>query len=110
MSLITHNHTWNKQFSQVLGELADLMMRKGEIMKSRAYNRARDTIQSIDQDIKDIEQLKNTPDTLYWQLHPIQNLCVHWFHRSTFHTARLPLYTLSSGGNYFLLFFHRDHH
>lgn len=61
MSLTTRNHTWNKQFSQVLGELADLMTRKGDIMKSRAYNRARDTIQSIDQDIKDIEQLKNTP-------------------------------------------------
>ena len=61
MSLSTRNHTWNKQFSQVLGELADLMMRKGEVMKSRAYNRARDTIQSIDQDIKNIEQLKNTP-------------------------------------------------
>ena len=42
MSLVTRNHTWNKDFSQVLGELADLMMRKGEIMKSRAYNRARD--------------------------------------------------------------------
>lgn len=61
MSHVTRNHTWNKQYSHVLGELADLMMRKGEIMKSRAYNRARDTIQSIDQDIKDIEQLKNTP-------------------------------------------------
>ena len=61
MSLTTRNRTWNKDFSQLLGELADLMMRKGEVMKSRAYNRARDTIQSIDQDIKNIEQLKNTP-------------------------------------------------
>lgn len=76
MSLITHNHTWNKDFSQVLGELADLMMRKGEIMKSRAYNRARDTIQSIDQDIKDIEQLKNTPTigaTIYDKLEEFTN-------------------------------------
>lgn len=61
MSLTTRNHTWNKEFSKILGESADLMMRKGEVMKARAYNRARDTIQSIDQDIKDIEQLKNTP-------------------------------------------------
>ena len=61
MNLDTPNHTWNREFSQVLSELADLMMKKGEVMKSRAYNRARDTIQSIDQDIKNIEQLKNTP-------------------------------------------------
>lgn len=61
MSPITRNQSWNQDFSKVLGESADLMMRKGEVMKARAYNRARDTIQSIDQDIKSVEQLKNTP-------------------------------------------------
>ena len=61
MSPITRNQSWNQEFSKILGESADLMMRKGEVMKARAYNRARDTIQSIDQDIKSVEQLKNTP-------------------------------------------------
>ena len=61
MNLDTPNHTWNREFSQVLSELADLMMKKGEVMKIIVHNRARDTIQSIDQDIKNIEQLKNTP-------------------------------------------------
>ena len=61
MSPITRNQSWNQDFSKVLCESADLMMRKGEVMKARAYNRARDTIQSIDQDIKSVEQLKNTP-------------------------------------------------
>jgi len=61
MSSITRNQSWNQDFSKILGESADLMMRKGEVMKARAYNRARDTIQNIDQDIKSVEQLKNTP-------------------------------------------------
>lgn len=61
MSPVTRNQSWNQDFSKILGESADLMMRKGEVMKARAYNRARDTIQSIDQDIKSVEQLKNTP-------------------------------------------------
>ena len=61
MSPITRNQSWNQDFSKILGDSADLMMRKGEVMKARAYNRARDTIQSIDQDIKSVEQLKNTP-------------------------------------------------
>ena len=61
MSPTTRNQSWNQDFSKILGESADLMMRKGEVMKARAYNRARDTIQSIDQDIKSVKQLKNTP-------------------------------------------------
>ena len=31
MSLNTRNHTWNQEFSKILGELADLMMKKGEV-------------------------------------------------------------------------------
>lgn len=61
MTPITRNQAWNQEFSKVLGELSELMMKKGEVMKSRAYNRARDTILHIDQNIKHIEQLKNTP-------------------------------------------------
>lgn len=61
MIRFTRNQALNQELSNVLSELAELMMKKGEPMKSRAYNRARDTIKSIDQDITNIEQLKNTP-------------------------------------------------
>ena len=61
MLRFTRNQALNQELSNVLSELAELMMKKGEPMKSRAYNRARDTIKSIDQDITNIEQLKNTP-------------------------------------------------
>jgi NAD-dependent DNA ligase len=61
MSPITRNQSWNQDFSNVLGKLSDFTARTGDVMKARAYNRARDTIQSIGDDIKSVEQLKNTP-------------------------------------------------
>jgi NAD-dependent DNA ligase len=61
MSPITRNRSWNQDFSNVLGKLSDFTARTGDVMKARAYNRARDTIQSIGDDIKSVEQLKNTP-------------------------------------------------
>ena len=61
MRRFTRNTTLKQELSNVLNELAELMMKKGEPMKARAYNRARDTIKTIDQDITNIEQLKNIP-------------------------------------------------
>ena len=61
MRRFTRNTTLKQELSNVLNELAELMMKKGEPMKERAYNRARDTIKTIDQDITNIEQLKNIP-------------------------------------------------
>ena len=61
MSITTRSHSWNKEYSDILDELSNVMTKKGDSMKARAYGRARDTIQSIPQDIQQIEQLQSTP-------------------------------------------------
>ena len=61
MSPTTRNKSWNQEFSNVLSKSSELMMKKGDVMKARAYSRARDTILRTDQDIKQVDQLKNTP-------------------------------------------------
>ena len=71
MSPTTRNKSWNQEFSNVLSKSSELMMKKGDVMKARAYSRARDTILRTDQDIKQVDQLKNTPTigaTIYDQL------------------------------------------
>lgn len=48
----------NEKLIDLLDNLHDIMMKKGEPMKARAYKKAQDTLYKIDEDITDVEQLK----------------------------------------------------
>lgn len=52
---------YNEEFIELLGELAQLMIKKGEPFRSRAYQKAEEAIIKFPDDIYDIKQLKNIP-------------------------------------------------
>jgi len=52
----------NETFIDVLERLSTLMMKKGEIMRSRAYTKAQETIMSITGDITSVDQIKGLPN------------------------------------------------
>ena len=63
--------TYNEEFIKILGELADLMVRKGEPHRARAYQKAEETIIKYQGDITNPKQLKGLPgigDTIMTKL------------------------------------------
>lgn len=52
---------YNEQFIEVLEKLADIMMKRGEMFRAKAYLNAKETIMSFNEDITSVEQLKNKP-------------------------------------------------
>ena len=50
---------YNEAFVDVLDELQDLMTRKGDFMRARAYQKAKEPIASFPGDISDVNQLKD---------------------------------------------------
>lgn len=52
---------YNEEFTKLLEELADILGRQGEVFKSRAYKNAAETMMTIDEDITNLDMLKNKP-------------------------------------------------
>jgi NAD-dependent DNA ligase len=52
---------YNETFIDVLERLSKLMSQKGDFIRSRAYNKAQDTIRNITEDITDVSQLDGKP-------------------------------------------------
>ena len=51
----------NEKLITILDKLHNVMMKKGEPMRARAYKKAQDTIYNINEDITDLNQLKDKP-------------------------------------------------
>ena len=51
----------NEKLIDLLDDLHDIMMKKGQPIKARAYKKAQDTLYKIDHDINDVQQLKGMP-------------------------------------------------
>jgi len=51
----------NETIIEVLEKLSKLMAKKGDMMRSRVYTKAQETIMKIDTDITDLEQIRNKP-------------------------------------------------
>ncbi len=58
---MSQSKRYNEEFIEVLGELAQLMIKKGEPFRSRAYQKAEEAIIKFPDDIYNIKQLKNIP-------------------------------------------------
>ena len=58
---ITKEKRWNEDFIKILEELADILQRQGEPFKSRAYQKAQETIMTFDKDIHSLDQIKDLP-------------------------------------------------
>ena len=54
-------HVYNDEFISVLGELENLMIRKGEPFRARAYSKAADSIMKYPEDITDPKQIEGLP-------------------------------------------------
>jgi len=52
---------YNKSFASVLGELSDILQRKGDPFKSRAYKKAEETIYAYEGEITNVDQVKGKP-------------------------------------------------
>ena len=52
---------WNEDFIKILDELADIMQRQGEPFKSRAYQKAQETIMTYESDINNLAQIIDLP-------------------------------------------------
>ena len=69
-SLMT-TQRYNEKFIKVLGEFAEIMTKKGEAHRAKAYSTAEETIMKYPDDITDIKQIKNLPgigSTIYNKL------------------------------------------
>ena len=53
------NH--NKNFIDILNKLEDIMTRKGEHIKARAYKKGQESLMEINEELTSTEQLKNKP-------------------------------------------------
>lgn len=51
----------NEKLIDLLDDLHNIMMKKGEPIKARAYKKAQDTLYKIDNDITDVQELKGMP-------------------------------------------------
>ena len=51
--------TFNKEFLDILEELKDLQQKKGEFMRAKAYQTAAETLMTINEDITNVNQLKD---------------------------------------------------
>ena len=55
------SYIYNEDFSKILDELGDIMVRIGEVHKSKQYLRARDSIYSYPENITNVSQIKLLP-------------------------------------------------
>ena len=53
------NKRYNEEFIDVLGELNKLLLKKGEVMRARAYQKAQESIINYPDDIHGTDQIKN---------------------------------------------------
>jgi NAD-dependent DNA ligase len=61
LSLVDVQENLNEKMSKILGELSQLMMKKGEPMKARAYQKAEETILGMTSEIKTLDDIKGQP-------------------------------------------------
>ena len=52
----------NEKFIELLDELSSIMLKQGEQFRARAYQKAQETIMSMNEDIVNIDQLKGKPN------------------------------------------------
>jgi DNA polymerase/3'-5' exonuclease PolX len=57
----THAQVYNTEFIEILGEFGDLLMRRGEPFRARAYQKAQETLMTYENDITDISQIEGLP-------------------------------------------------
>ena len=58
---MNENSQNNEGFVEILGKLEDIMTRKGDHIKARAYKKAQESIMDIKEPIKNAKQLKDKP-------------------------------------------------
>ena len=52
---------YNEQFIELMEKLSDIMLKKGETFRARAYQKAQETLMAFPSDITSVEQLKGQP-------------------------------------------------
>jgi NAD-dependent DNA ligase/DNA polymerase/3'-5' exonuclease PolX len=52
---------WNERLANLMSELSDIMTKHGDMIRARTYSRAEETILSISNDIRSLEDLKGKP-------------------------------------------------
>ena len=52
----------NEQFINLMEQMSNIMIKQGEAFRARAYQKAQETLMSINEDIVSIEQIKNKPN------------------------------------------------
>jgi DNA ligase (NAD+) len=52
----------NEQFINLMEQMSNIMIKQGETFRARAYQKAQETLMSINEDIISIEQIKNKPN------------------------------------------------
>tara|TARA_Y100000389_G_scaffold661_1_gene662 strand:+ start:5462 stop:8635 length:3174 start_codon:yes stop_codon:yes gene_type:complete len=57
----SNEKSYNKEFIKILGEFYDIMMKKGEAFRARAYKTAQESIMKMKEPITNISQLKGLP-------------------------------------------------
>ena len=54
----SNEKSYNKEFIKILGEFYDIMMKKGEAFRARAYKIAQESIMKMKEPITNVSQLK----------------------------------------------------
>jgi len=57
----SNEKSYNKEFIKILGEFYDIMMKKGEAFRARAYKTAQESIMKMKEPITNVSQLKGLP-------------------------------------------------
>jgi DNA ligase (NAD+) len=57
-----NSNRFNENFIEIMESLSDIMLKKGETFRARAYQKAQETIMTITTDIKNIDDLKGKPN------------------------------------------------
>ena len=58
---MSENSQNNEGFVEILGKLEDIMTRKGDQVKARAYKKAQESLMDIKEPIKTAKQLEDKP-------------------------------------------------
>ena len=59
---MNNNNRFNEKIIEIMESLSDVMLKKGETFRARAYQKAQETIMTITTDIKNIDDLKGKPN------------------------------------------------
>jgi DNA polymerase/3'-5' exonuclease PolX len=57
-----NSNRFNEKFIDIMESLSDIMLKKGETFRARAYQKAQETIMTITTDIKNIDDVKGKPN------------------------------------------------